>query len=71
MTLIADPAIMETSSDLHHLSREQRRQTFVEEAYASWIAYQNDGLHLTLEETCAWLDTWGSAEEELRPTCHR
>ncbi|MGC5703782.1 CopG family ribbon-helix-helix protein [Pseudomonas sp. NFXW11] len=51
-----------------YVEREEARESFKQEALASWAAYQETGRHLTGQETRAWLSTWGT-ESEL-PKCH-
>ena len=43
---------------------------FTRDALDAWQAYQDDGLHLSLEEVNAWLDTWGTENEGPPPPCH-
>lgn len=40
-----------------YVTREEQREAFIQEAQASWEAYQATGRHLTGEETRAWLGT--------------
>jgi len=51
-------------------NREEARQSFKQEALASWAAYQATGRHVTGQEVRAWLDTWGTNEERPVPECH-
>jgi predicted transcriptional regulator len=54
-----------------YVAREESRMGFHAEAQESWDAYERDGLHLTGEETRAWLATWGTSDEnDAPPTCH-
>jgi predicted transcriptional regulator len=53
-----------------YVEREEARERFKEEALASWTEYRETGLHLTGEETRAWLDTWGTETEMEIPACH-
>ncbi len=53
-----------------YLDREEARETFKQEALASWTEYQETGRHLTGEETRRWLDTWGTDDETPAPPCH-
>nr|WP_145549812.1 CopG family ribbon-helix-helix protein [Variovorax boronicumulans] len=52
-----------------YVSRDEQRASFVQEAFDSWQAFQQDGLHLTMDETRAWLDTWGTGKPA--PECHK
>lgn len=53
-----------------YVEREEARERFKQEALASWADYQETGLHLTGEEVCAWLSTWGTEDEKALPECH-
>jgi predicted transcriptional regulator len=53
-----------------YVQREEARESFKEEALASWAAYQETGLHLTAEEVSGWLKTWGTDDERAAPECH-
>ncbi len=52
-----------------YVSREEARDDFVREARESWAEYRETGLHLTADETFAWLDRWGS-DGAGPPACH-
>lgn len=53
-----------------YVGREEAKESFKQEALASWKAYQETGQHLTGEEVKSWLDTWGSNKEFKIPKCH-
>ena len=53
-----------------YLDREEARESFKQEALASWREYKESGQHLTGDEADAWLDTWGSKQEQVIPPCH-
>lgn len=53
-----------------YVTREEARDSFREEALASWSAYQETGRHLTAEEVRAWLGTWGTEAEAEPSECH-
>ena len=53
-----------------YVEREEKRESFKQEALAAWAEYQETGLHLTGEEVRAWLSTWGTEEEQAAPECH-
>lgn len=53
-----------------YVTREEQREAFVQEAQASWHAYQATGRHLTGEEARAWLGAWGTDKEGPAPECH-
>lgn len=53
-----------------YVEREEARESFKEEALASWTAYQETGRHLTGQEVRAWLNTWGTDANTELPECH-
>ena len=53
-----------------YVEREEARESFKQEAMASWTAYQETGQHLTGQETRDWLSTWGTDKETEIPECH-
>ncbi|WP_287788099.1 CopG family ribbon-helix-helix protein [Acidiphilium sp.] len=53
-----------------YVVREEARESFRQEALASWSAFQDTGRHLTDEEVQAWLTSWGSDAEAEPPECH-
>lgn len=53
-----------------YVEREEARESFKEEAQASWTAYQETGRHLTGQEVRAWLNTWGTDNGMGLPECH-
>lgn len=54
-----------------YVQREEARESFKQEAVASWTAYQETGRHLTGPEVRAWLSTWGTDDEKAVPECHK
>jgi len=54
-----------------YVDREEARESLKQEALASWAAYQETGRHLTGEEVRAWLNTWGTDDENTPPECHK
>lgn len=54
-----------------YLEREEAAEAFKRETRAAWQEYQETGLHLTGDEVCAWLDTWGTEAETEAPECHK
>lgn len=56
---------------LQYVDREEKREAFRQETLASWQEFQETGLHITGSEAFAWLDSWGSGDDELGPPeCH-
>jgi len=53
-----------------YVEREEARESFKQEALASWASYQETGEHLTGQEARAWLNTWGTDAEAELPKCH-
>jgi predicted transcriptional regulator len=53
-----------------YVAREEARESFRQEALASWSAYQETGRHLTGAEARTWLATWGTDAETGPPECH-
>jgi len=53
-----------------YVEREEARESFKQEALASWAAYRETGSHLTGEEVRTWLSTWGTDDEKPAPECH-
>ncbi|MCU5782137.1 CopG family transcriptional regulator [Alcanivorax balearicus MACL04] len=53
-----------------YVEREEARESFRQEALASWQAYQETGQHLTGQEVRDWLKTWGTDNEQDAPECH-
>jgi predicted transcriptional regulator len=55
---------------VQYVDREEARESFKQEAVASWKTFQETGRHLTGEEVRTWLNTWGTEEESELPPCH-
>jgi predicted transcriptional regulator len=53
-----------------YVEREEARESFRQEALASWASYQETGRHLTGQEVRAWLGDWGTDAETALPECH-
>ena len=53
-----------------YVAREEARESFMQEAMASWTDYQETGRHLTGQEVRTWLSNWGSEAETALPECH-
>jgi len=53
-----------------YVEREEARESFRQEAEASWEAYRQTGRHMTGEEVAEWLTGWGTASEKEIPDCH-
>lgn len=53
-----------------YVEREEARESFKNEALASWAHYQETGLHLTGDEVSAWLKALASDPDAELPECH-
>lgn len=54
----------------NYVEREEARESFKQDAIASWQTYQETGKHLTGQEVRDWLSTWGTDQEHEVPECH-
>ncbi|HKT98478.1 MAG TPA: CopG family ribbon-helix-helix protein [Paraburkholderia sp.] len=46
------------------------RERFRQEALASWQHIKETGRHLSGDEVCRWISTWGTEDEKTIPECH-
>jgi len=53
-----------------YVEREEARESFKQEAVASWTAYKETGRHLTGQEVRTWLNSWGTDDDGAKPECH-
>jgi len=53
-----------------YIEQEEAIENLKEEARRSWNSFQETGLHLTLDETRTWLNTWGTDKTMEMPKCH-
>lgn len=53
-----------------YVEREEKREAFKQDAIRAWEAYQETGLHLTMEEADAWLAKLEAGEDAEMPKCH-
>jgi len=53
------------------LEREEKRESFRQDALKAWAEFQATGLHLTAEEVQKWLASWGTEDELPAPACHK
>ena len=53
-----------------YVEREEKRESFKQDALRAWEEYQRTGLHLTLEEADAWLAKLEAGEDAELPACH-
>ena len=52
-----------------YVEREEKRESFKQDALRAWSQYQATGLHVTQEETDAWLAKLERGEEADMPKC--
>jgi predicted transcriptional regulator len=52
-----------------YVEREEARESFKQEALASWA--KETGRRLTGKEVSTWLNTWGTDDEKPVPECHK
>ncbi|MFT4267664.1 MAG: CopG family transcriptional regulator [Xenophilus sp.] len=64
-------AKVEIEAIRQYVEREEARESFKQEALASWAAYKETGRHLTGQEVRTWLNTWGTNDERAVPGCHK
>ena len=53
-----------------YVEREEKREAFKQDALRAWETYQENGLHLTLEEADDWLAKLEAGEDAELPKCH-
>src|SRR5471030_973824 len=54
-----------------YLDREEKRESFRNDAISAWNEYQATGSHVDGSEVTAWLETWGEENEQATPKCHK
>lgn len=53
-----------------YLEREEKRESFRQDALLAWNEYQATGLHVTMEEAEAWLAKLEAGKDAEPPQCH-
>lgn len=53
-----------------YVEREEKRESFKQEAMQAWQDYQATGLHVTHEEMDAYLAKLEAGEDAVPPACH-
>jgi predicted transcriptional regulator len=53
-----------------YVEREEKRESFRQDAIKAWDEYQATGLHATLEEADAWLEKLEAGQDIEPPECH-
>lgn len=54
-----------------YVAREEKRESFKQDALRAWEEYQRTGLHLTQEDADAWLARLEAGEDVEIPACHK
>lgn len=54
-----------------YVEREEKKESFRQDAINSFEEYQETGLHLTSSEVKKWLGIWGTNSEKDAPKCHQ
>jgi predicted transcriptional regulator len=52
------------------VTRAEKREQFKQDALGAWAEYERTGLHVTEEESDAWLTKLAAGEDTLIPECH-
>ena len=55
---------------LQYVEREEKRESFRQDAILAWNEYQSTGLHVTVEEADAWLAKLEEGQDVEPPECH-
>jgi len=55
---------------LQYVEREEKREVLRQDAIKAWNEYQASALHLTMEETDAWLAKLEAGQDVEPPECH-
>lgn len=55
---------------LQYVEREEKSESFRQEALLAWNEYQTTGLHVTSEEADAWLAKLEEGQDLEPPECH-
>ena len=53
-----------------YLEREEKRESFRQDALLAWEEYQATGLHVAMEEAEAWLANLAAGKDAEPPQCH-
>ena len=52
-----------------YVEREEKRESFKQDALRAWEAYQENRQHLTLEEADTWLEKLEAGDDAELPKC--
>ena len=64
------PHWMMREAIVQYVDREERRESFRQDALRAWTAYEATGAHVTAEEADAWLVRLESGEDVDPPAAH-
>lgn len=53
-----------------YVDKEEKRESFKQDALAAWAEYQENGQHLTQEEADTWLASLETGDDVDIPPCH-
>ncbi|HEY4143503.1 CopG family ribbon-helix-helix protein [Pinirhizobacter sp.] len=53
-----------------YVEREEKRESFKNDALRAWQAFEANGKHLTGDEADAWLGSLENGEDKDIPECH-
>jgi len=53
-----------------YVEREEKREAFRQDTLKAWEEYRATGLHVTADETDAWLDQLEKGNDVEPPECH-
>ena len=54
-----------------YVEREEKRESFRQDAISAWEAYQTTGQHVTMKDADAWLAKLESGQDVEPPECRR
>ncbi|WP_330926888.1 CopG family ribbon-helix-helix protein [Candidatus Sororendozoicomonas aggregata] len=54
----------------HYVACEEKKEALKQDALNAWETYQENSMHLTLEEADAWLAKLEAGEDAEIPKCH-
>jgi predicted transcriptional regulator len=52
-----------------YIERCEAEQKEIQEAVSAWKQYEATGLHMVGDEVVAWLESWGTDNEQEPPQC--
>lgn len=52
------------------VGREEKRESFRQDAFQAWDAYRLTGLHVTASEADEWMAKLEAGEDAEQPECH-